>query len=262
VTYAGLPLALVPGAQAFFGAGPDAWVAEAWYLLDQPLGANAFSLQTIGGNSIKVVHLLTVAGINQVTPFGVVVTAIGNAVSDSLTPASSAGEVAIDIINKNATANPPVATAPQVEIGRLWSGGGNPIWGGASYRAGGPLSALEWIWGAAWDFQHVAFAIKPQIEIYRRPVEYTYDIWEANPQVRDAAGRVVPPQQVRANCWMRLLGARQPTSERPLSFVDDDQIAYIESVRYDGGSGTLSIQTSRGEFGEIIVARAAGKSTA
>lgn len=266
VTYAGLPMALIPGAQARYqpgGPGTIDHVAEIWRLLDPPLGSALFSFATLG-NANHAVALCLASGINQVTPFGVVVTATGGGVTTaSLTPASSDGEVAVSALNvSNPFTTPPTPTAPTTPIGVISSGGGVPTSIGAGFRAGGTLSSLTWTWAPASDFAHVAVALKPQVETYRRPVEYTYDIWEANPQVRDAAGRVVPPQQVRANCWMRLLGARQPTSDRPLSFVDDDQIAYIESVRYDGGSGTLSIQTSRGEFGEIIVARAAGKSTA
>jgi hypothetical protein len=117
-------------------------------------------------------------------------------------------------------------------------------------------TTLPGFWGV------LAAPLRSPTSIVRRPVEYTYDIWEANPQVRDAAGRIVPPQQVRANRWIRILGAGQPTSERPLSFVDDSEIAYIESVRYNGDTATLTISTSRSELGEVIVARAAGKSTA
>jgi hypothetical protein len=122
---------------------------------------------------------------------------------------------------------------------------------------------MTWTWPLVGShFAHIGVAVKPYIETIRRPIEYTYDIWETNPQVRDAAGRIVPPQQIRSNRWIRLLGARQPTSDRPLSFVDDDEVAYIESVQYDGETARLTIQTSRGEFGEVIVARAAGRSTA
>jgi len=263
VTYAGLPLVLV-GQIRYQPGGPGTidHVAEIWSLADPPLGSGTFSFATVG-NANHAIALCLASGINSVTPFGAVITASGGGVTtSSLTPASSEGEVAVSALNvSNPFTTPPTPTAPTTAIGVISSGGGVPTSLGAGQRAGGALSSLTWTWAPADSFAHVAVALKPQIETIRRPVEYTYDIWEANPQVRDAAGRVVPPWQVRANRWLRILGTSQPTSERPLSFVDDSEIAYIESVRYDGESGNLSIATNRSELGEVIVARAAGKST-
>lgn len=263
VTYGGLPLVLI-GTARYQPGGPGTidYVSEIWRLLDPPAGAGAFSFATLG-NAERSVTLLTAVGIDQATPFGVPVTTTGNAALSSLSPASSPGDVVADSICVDNILCATLTPGPsQVLVACDRTLGGLPVTGGRSQRPGGAASDMSWSWLAAQPFAHIAVAIKPYIETIRRPIEYTYDIWETNPQVRDAAGRIVPPGQVRANRWIRLLGATQPTSERPLSFVDDPEIAYIEGVQYDGETGRLTIQTSRGEFGDVIVARAAGKSTA
>lgn len=264
VTYAGLPMTLI-GVARWQPGGPGTidYVSEMWRLLDPPAGAGAFSFAS-AGNCEKTVTLLTAVGVDQTTPFGVPVTGTGIASPSSLSPASSAGDVVADSICVDSILCAGLTLGPsQVLVACDRTPGGLPVVGGRSQRPGGAASSMAWSWAPpGFSFAHVAVAIKPYIETIRRPIEYTYDIWETNPQVRDAAGRVIHPGLVRSNRWIRLLGATQPTSERPLSFVDDPEIAYIESVQYDGETGRLTIQTSRSELGEVIVARAAGRSTA
>jgi len=92
-----------------------------------------------------------------------------------------------------------------------------------------------------------------------RAIEYFYDIYSG--VILDARGHPVSPWEVKANRWIKVTGVFPPTSTKYDSFGEDPEVAYIESVKVRRG-GDLQIKTSKGDLGEVILARAAGGATA
>lgn len=112
--------------------------------------------------------------------------------------------------------------------------------------------------------RHMAIVVVPILPAeagLERAVAYYFDIWDPEQKILDAMGRRIPPWEVHADRWIRVTGVMLPTTEVYDSLVDDPECAYIESVAYDDESGALTIKTSRGELGEVILARASGRKT-
>lgn len=107
----------------------------------------------------------------------------------------------------------------------------------------------------------IAVPIRPAETGRRRGVSYTFDIWDPEQKILNEQGRNVPPWEIKRDRWIRVTGLLLPSSEAYDSFADDPEVAYIESVTYDDAADSLSIKTSRGELGEVILARAAGRKT-
>lgn len=107
----------------------------------------------------------------------------------------------------------------------------------------------------------IAVPLRPAETGRARAISYTFDIWDPDQKILDEQGRNVPAWEVKRDRWIRVTGLTLPSSAVYESFSDDPEVAYIESVIYDDMAGSLSIKTSRGELGEVILARAAGRKT-
>ena len=107
----------------------------------------------------------------------------------------------------------------------------------------------------------IAIPIRPAETGRRRGISYTFDIWDPDQKILNEQGRNVPPWEIKRDRWIRVTGLLLPSSEAYDSGADDPEVAYIESVTYDDVAGSLSIKTSRGELGEVILARATGRKT-
>jgi len=94
------------------------------------------------------------------------------------------------------------------------------------------------------------------IEPSGRLVEYTFDIWDPKRRIKDQQGRIVPPEEVEPDNWMRVLGISMPGAKVFESLVEDWDVVYIMETAMSGRG--LRMKGNRNELAEVIISRAAG----
>jgi len=131
----------------------------------------------------------------------------------------------------------------------------------ASDKVGAGTVTVSYTRGVARALAIIGIPIRPAEAGRRRGISYNFDIWDPDQKILNEQGRNVPPWEIKRDRWIRVTGLLLPSSEAYDSFADDPEVAYIESVTYDDVAGSLNIKTSRGELGEVILARASGRKT-
>lgn len=91
-----------------------------------------------------------------------------------------------------------------------------------------------------------------------RLTNYTLNVWDPKRRILDRQGRILSPDEVRANTWLGLEGLALPGSRIYPSYVEDPNKLRIVDSHYEDGKPVPDIKTDRNQFGEIITARAAG----
>lgn len=76
----------------------------------------------------------------------------------------------------------------------------------------------------------VTFQIAPTPQ--QRLVHYTLDENDPEQQILDNNGLPVPPEELRANRWLQLVGGRSPSTKVYTDFLDDPSMVPIKVVRF------------------------------
>jgi hypothetical protein len=98
-------------------------------------------------------------------------------------------------------------------------------------------------------------ALHPYIPAMGRGVKYYFNIWDPRATVRDRNDRPVPPNELRADCWVELQGVTLPDPKVYTTFVEDPTKAYlVEVTATDRGA---SLRASRNQFADTLIKRAA-----
>jgi hypothetical protein len=76
----------------------------------------------------------------------------------------------------------------------------------------------------------VTFQIAPTPQ--QRLVHYTLDENDPEQQIVDNNGLAVPPEELRANHWLQLVGGQAPTTKVFTDFLDDPSMVPIKAMRF------------------------------
>ena len=87
-----------------------------------------------------------------------------------------------------------------------------------------------------------------------RLADYTYNIWDPEARILDSFGNVVPPNELRADRWMSVLGVDLPTGKQYTDFVDSPSKTKLVSVDVD--TEGARIVSNPNEFADVIIKRA------
>ena len=124
---------------------------------------------------------------------------------------------------------------------------------GSDTRAGGLVRRVNY---------HSASAVVPAnrpklyvrwIEPSGRLVEYEFNVWDPLQRIVARDGHEVPPNEVRADKWGKLLGFRSPSSKTYASLADGPDHWYISGVTSDGE--TVRITPDEKLFADMILKR-------
>ena len=88
----------------------------------------------------------------------------------------------------------------------------------------------------------------------QRLAAYTYNIWDPEARILDSFGNVVPPNELRADRWMSVLGVDLPTGKQYTDFVDSPSKTKLVSVDVD--TEGARIVSNPNEFADVIIKRA------
>lgn len=269
VTYGGDTLLALDGtSDTLVGS---CYLGKLWYTTTPKSGSNNVVASLASGN---LSHFWAISasftGVSASTPFGTPVydtTESSDVDSDhtqSVDVTSAATELVIDAICAHGSGDAGlVAGANQTEVGDpVVDDGANPrSHGGMSYETGAATTTMSWTQEQfVQDWVQFAVALKPASSGRSRAVHYFYDVNDPLLRILDDQGRPVPAWEIKPDRWMKVTGIFLPSASKPDSFIEDPELAYIESVTFLP-NGNLQIRTSRAEFAEVILARAAGQTT-
>jgi hypothetical protein len=112
-------------------------------------------------------------------------------------------------------------------------------------------------WGSS---DNLTEAQRPKITITYTPpaatrlAAYYFSIWDPKSRIFDRKGAEVPPNELRADTWMSVLGADMPRGEQYGSFVQDPSKTKLVSVEVtDDGARIVS---NPNQFADVIIKRA------
>jgi len=91
-----------------------------------------------------------------------------------------------------------------------------------------------------------------------RIIKYLVDVWDKESKVLDSQGRVVAPDKIEANEWIRLIGAGRPSSKVYPDLISDPFVSYIESVSYRMDSDTVRIKATKESMIQSFLKRLGG----
>lgn len=149
VTYNGSPLILLRRQSS--GSSCN----EVWYLIAPPVGT-ANLVMTLTGFAGICGRAIMLSNANQTSPFGTVVSTNGNGNFASLTPASSIGQIVVDLIS---VAN----VTPSISGGQtsIWTGNtGTGIFAQGSFEAStAGTTSVSYTFVGSNNFSYIAFAV-------------------------------------------------------------------------------------------------------
>jgi hypothetical protein len=123
------------------------------------------------------------------------------------------------------------------------------------YLASGALTQIPYSLGSSDEATAYGWGLRPAVGLRARAVQYYFNIWDPKPKVIDVQGREIPPDQLRADSWLEMQGAKLPQSEVYDSFVSDPTKARIVEVGSRESGATL--RASRSQFADVLIKRAA-----
>lgn len=250
VTYGGASATLI-GSTTDLSQDHQVWQ---WYYLAPPVGASTVVARWDNATSTKAACRTFFNVYQGGTPYSISVTSSGgDSDAPSLDVTTVAGEMVVDAVSSYNS----VSTAGAGQD-TDYAYGQQPAIMGSHETATGPTTTMSW--GAVNYWTQIATSLKQAVASLDRSITYFFDIYDPRQQILDAWGRPVPPWEIRADRWIKVTGNFLPDGKRYDSFVDDPELAYIESVTYTPQGG-LRIKTSRAELGEVLMARAAGRNT-
>jgi hypothetical protein len=94
-----------------------------------------------------------------------------------------------------------------------------------------------------------------------RLTRYHLNVWDAKSKIKDAEGRIVPPDEIEANEWLRLIGAGRPTTKAYDTLVEDPTVCYIENVSYRMEPNSAKIRGSKESILQSFLKRLGGVSS-
>lgn len=124
--------------------------------------------------------------------------------------------------------------------------------------ASGLTYNMDYVIGSNDGTHEAGVVIKPKPSLRGRSVKYFFPFWDADPQVFDDQGKVVEPSDLKPDNWIEAMGLALPSSENPVSFVQDPQRSKIIEINTDQDTATL--KTSKNQFAEILISRVAAGS--
>jgi len=263
VTYAGNACTLLTSIRILDAATNDQIHLEVWYTYAPASGVNNIVANSGGGVANGSAVAASYVGTRSEDVFGVTSsnsTAGGLSVSTSVTGYEDGIVVAAGGAEAN---NPIIVPVEQSDRGTAAYnlGGGFNCRSAVSDKQGSGTVTVSYTRGLVRALAIIAVPLRPAETGRVRGVSYTFDIWDPEQKILNEQGRNVPPWEIKRDRWIRVTGLLLPSSEAYDSFADDPEVAYIESVTYDDTAGSLTIKTSRGELGEVILARATGRKT-
>lgn len=264
VTYAGNACTLLTSLRFLDAATNDQNHLEIWYIYAPAAGNNNIVASSAGavvtnGGAVAASYVGTRgedafgATSSNSTGGGLTISTSVTGYEDGMVIAAGGREAATPLIT------PPEQTERGTAAYTLGGGFNNRVT--ESDKRGSGTVTVSYSHLAGVSLGIIAIPIRPAETGRRRGISYTFDIWDPEQKIPNEQGRNVPPWEVKRDRWIRVTGLLLPSSEAYDSFADDPEVAYIESVTYDDVAGSLSIKTSRGELGEVILARATGKKT-
>jgi len=196
------------------------------------------------------------SGVDQITPVRSTYGASGSSTDVSVDVMSQANDMVVDMII--ADQSPTAAVGPDQTL--AWTLSTNYLVGGMSYEDGAPSVTMSWTLSGSQPWASVGGALIPWQISKTRGVRYYIDVNDPDLKILNAQGRPVPPWEILPDSWIKVSGIFLPTGKVYASYIQDPELAYIESASWTMGGG-LSIKTDRGEFLDVMLARAAGRST-
>lgn len=136
---------------------------------------------------------------------------------------------------------------------------------GMRLRIGNPVSGNE-----NRDFRSSNYlgnpAQRPRLRVLwhvpaARLIKYITDVWDSEQIILDNQGRVVAPDEVEMDEWIRLIGAGRPSSKVYTDLIADPLVSYIESVSYRMDSDTVQIKTNKESMIQAFLKRLGGVTT-
>jgi hypothetical protein len=91
-----------------------------------------------------------------------------------------------------------------------------------------------------------------------RLVHYQIDVWDPEMTILDSQGRIVAPDEVRENKFVRLVGVGTPSSKVYDNLIADPQVSYIENVTYRMHDNTVKIRASKENMLQSFLKRLGG----
>ncbi|MBP1647650.1 MAG: hypothetical protein H6Q30_1095 [Bacteroidetes bacterium] len=136
---------------------------EIWYLLAPPPGS-ADVIVTLSASTDLVCGAISFSGVDQTTPLGPFTSAIGLGVSASLSLASAANEIVVDVVTAPGFAGSLTPGVGQTTNWNMGTGtGGSNVHGGSSNRAGASSVTMSWALGGLSDWAIGAVTLKPTL---------------------------------------------------------------------------------------------------
>lgn len=265
VTYAGIAMTQYASKTIGGAQGTDIYM---YYLLGPPVGTANIVLNFSGGSDQVGLVATSYTGVDQANPFlGAAQTESGttDATSLDINVASQLNDMAIaHYVCVSLGAGSGVLAVGAGETERLNNdsdAAGGSLGFGASEEAGASSVAMSWDPTNTEDHGMICVSLRRSTAAPKRAVRYTIDAYDAAKRIRDPNGRTVPGYEVEADAWGRIGGLLLPSPERPNSLLDDPSAFYIEGAEYDDDTGALTIETSRGQLGEVMLRRVTQGST-
>jgi hypothetical protein len=198
--------------------------------------------------------------VDQVAPFfGAPVTATAVGVAISAIVPSQLDQLVVDwlgIVSAGSGPNTPVAGAGQTlrNVDTAAVGGGS-VGDGMSEEAGALSVTMSWAMTSA-DLRDalIASAMRPAVDPRTRAVKYFFNIWDPTHTIKDGIGAITP-NEVRADNWVETDGFTLGESQTYPDFIKDPTKSRIVSITYRRSG--VDIKTSKSQFADVIVARAA-----
>lgn len=121
---------------------------EMWYLLAPTIGASTITI-TLSLAARCTANARTFQYVDQATPFGTVVKAVGNTLDATVTVASAVGELVVDVAAHENSGSTMTAAVGQTETHNQATINGtnsNNVVGGTSYKTGAASVVMSWTW--------------------------------------------------------------------------------------------------------------------
>lgn len=257
VTYAGDAMALKDSFNLQNASGLFVWL---YGLVGPTSGLNNMIIDgnwAAGQNIVGIAVSYT--GVATAVPIGAPVQHIdATADGESINVVSQAGEVVVDIYSIIGIDSAAIAQGGGQTLRQKLSAGvgGAQVAVGMSDEPGAPTVTMSWSGVSAGNPEGIiGVALKPFVGLRGRAVSYYYDLWDPKPSIKDVQGKVVPPDQLRADAWVEMQGAKLPQSEVYNTFVQDPTKARVVEVNSSRGAATL--KASRSQFADVLIKRAA-----
>jgi len=140
LTYAGRPLALVPGSSARSGTrGTDRHV-EVWSMTSPPAGTGTVTVTVNGGTALMTGESVTFSGVDTTAPLGTATAKAGSAANPTVSVTSAAGGAVLTAVatRSGAATPPPGSLAARADLA------GTVVYGAAAVLPGASTVSAAW----------------------------------------------------------------------------------------------------------------------